>query len=294
MTTLGGDGGTGPVALRIRLGAELRRLRKRRDITREAAGWEIRASESKISRMELGRVPFKERDVADLLAFYGVPEHERDDLLALARRASAPGWWQEFADVAPPWFLSYLGLEEAAALIRSYEVHFVPGLLQTADYARTVITRGHTAASPTEIDRRVALRLGRQRVLHRTNPPQLWTVLDEAVLRRHVGGLAVMRGQLEALIKAADLPNVRIQVAPMRSASHASAGLPFAILRFAEPELSDIVYIEQLTSALYLDKPHDVDHYAQTMDRACVEAEPPDRTPALVRAILDEIGDPGR
>ncbi|GGQ61230.1 helix-turn-helix domain-containing protein [Couchioplanes azureus] len=292
MAALGGDGGTGPVALRIRLGAQLRRLRKHREITREAAGWEIRASESKISRMELGRVPFKERDVADLLAFYGVPEEERDGLLSLARQASAPGWWQEFADVAPPWFLPYLGLEEAAALIRSHEAHFVPGLLQTGDYARAVIARSHAAAPATEVDRRVALRLGRQRVLHRANPPQFWTVLDEAVLRRRIGGRAVMRGQLEALIKAADLPNVRIQVAPLGAASHAAAGLPFTILRFAEPELSDVVYIEQLTSALYLDKRTDVDHYAETMERACVEAEPPDRTPAVLRTILDETAGP--
>ncbi|OJF11663.1 helix-turn-helix domain-containing protein [Couchioplanes caeruleus] len=292
MTALGTDGGTGSLVLRIRLGAQLRHLRKRREITREAAGWEIRASESKISRMELGRVPFKERDVADLLAFYGVPEDERDDLLTLARQASTPGWWQEFADVVPPWFLAYLGLEEAAALIRSYEVHFVPGLLQTGDYARAVIARGHAGLPATEIDRRLALRLGRQRVLHRANPPQFWTVMDETVLRRPVGGRAVMRGQLEALIKAADLPNVRIQVAPLGAASHAHAGLPFAILRFAEPELSDIVYIEQLTSALYLDKPNDVDHYFETMERACVAAEPPDRTPAMLRAILDETAGP--
>ncbi|MFI5494147.1 helix-turn-helix domain-containing protein [Actinoplanes sp. NPDC051859] len=283
-------GGTGPVAVRIRLGARLRRLRKRQDITREAAGWEIRASESKISRMELGRVPFKERDVADLLTLYGVPEHERGDLLALVHQASAPGWWQEFADVAPPWFLSYLGLEEAATLIRSYEAQVVPGLLQTGDYARAVIAHGHTGATATEVDRRVALRLGRQRVLQRERPPQLWTVLDEAVLRRQVGGRAIMRGQLEALIKAADLPNVRIQISPFQSAAQAAAGLPFTILRFSEPELPDLVYLEHLTSALYLDKPYDVDHYAETMERACVQAEPPDRTPAVLRGLLDELG----
>jgi len=140
------DGGAGPAALRIQLGSQLRRLRKQRQVTREAAGWEIRASESKISRMELGRVPFKERDVSDLLTLYGVSEQERRELLGLARRASEPGWWQEFADVVPPWFLGYLGLEEAAAMIRAYEVHFVPGLLQTDDYARAVIEHGHAGA----------------------------------------------------------------------------------------------------------------------------------------------------
>ncbi|MEV8503856.1 helix-turn-helix transcriptional regulator [Actinoplanes sp. NPDC051475] len=283
------DAGTGPAALRIRLGTKLRRLRKQREITREAAGWEIRASESKISRMELGRVPFKERDVADLLAFYGVPEDERDDLLALARQANAPGWWQEFADVAPPWFLSYLGLEEAASLVRAYEVHFVPGLLQTGDYARAVIAHGHAEAPADEIERRIALRLGRQRVLHRPDPPQVWAVLDEAVLRRQFGGRTVMRGQIEALIEAAELPHVHIQIVPFHATAHAAAGLPFAILRFAEAELSDVVYVEQLTTALYLDKPGDVDLYAETMERACLEAEPPDRTSAILHKILDEL-----
>nr|WP_245908006.1 helix-turn-helix transcriptional regulator [Pseudosporangium ferrugineum] len=285
-----GTGG-GPAALRIRLGTRLRRLRKLRQITREAAGWEIRASESKISRMELGRVPFKERDVADLLTFYGVPEAERGELLDLARQASAPGWWQEYADVAPPWFLSYLGLEEAASLIRAYEVHFVPGLLQTHDYARAVIAHGHADAPPAEIDRRIALRRNRQRVLRRPDPPQVWAVLDEAVLRRRLGGPAVMRGQLEALIEAAELPHVHIQIVPFHATTHAAAGLPFAILRFAESELSDVVYVEQLTSALYLDKPSDVDLYAETMERACLEAEPPDRTPAILRRVLDDLDD---
>ncbi|MEV4640653.1 helix-turn-helix transcriptional regulator [Actinoplanes sp. NPDC049548] len=284
------DAGTGPAALRIRLGAQLRRLRKDRQITREAAGWEIRASESKISRMELGRVPFKERDVADLLTFYGVPSPDRDDLLALARQANAPGWWQEYADVAPPWFLSYLGLEEAASLIRSYEVHFVPGLLQTGDYARAVITHGHADASEEEIERRIALRQGRQRVLHRADPPQVWAVLDEGVLRRRIGGRGVMRDQIRALIEAAHLPHVHIQIVPFHATTHAAAGLPFAILRFAETELSDLVYVEQLSTALYLDKPGDVDLYAETMERACLEAEPPGRTPAILGKILDELG----
>ncbi|UQU61783.1 helix-turn-helix domain-containing protein [Couchioplanes caeruleus] len=289
--TSGRDGGAGPAALRIQLGSQLRRLRKDRGLTREAAGWEIRASESKISRMELGRVPFKERDVADLLSFYGVGESESRELLGLARRANAPGWWQEYADIVPPWFLGYLGLEEAASLIRSYEVHFVPGLLQTDDYARAVIAHGHEGAPPEDIDRRIALRRGRRRVLQRPDPPHVWAVLDEGVLHRHFGGRAVMRGQLEALIDAAQQPNVRIQVVPFRGSPRAAAGLPFAILRFAEEELSDVVYVEQLTSALYLDKPMDVDHYAATMDLACLEAEPPDRTAAILHKILDELED---
>ena len=286
-------GGAGPAALRIQLGSQLRRLRKQRQVTREAAGWEIRASESKISRMELGRVPFKERDVSDLLTLYGVSEPERRELLNLARRANEPGWWQEYADVVPPWFLGYLGLEEAACMIRAYEVHFVPGLLQTDDYARAVIEHGHAGAPPEEIARRIAVRRGRRRVLDRPDPPQVWVVLDEGVLHRHFGGRAVMRGQLQFLIDATEQPNVRIQVVPFRGTPHAAAGLPFAILRFAEDEMSDMVYVEQLTSALYLEKPADVEHYATTMERACLEAEPPDRTAAILRKVLDELDGQG-
>src|SRR5690349_5411087 len=151
------DDNGGSTALRIQLGARLRRLRQACGISREAAGWEIRASESKISRMELGRVPFKERDVADLLTLYGVGEPESSALLSLARRANAPAWWRQFGEVVPPWYLSYLGLEEAASLIRAYEAHYVPGLLQTADYARAVLRREHATAPAAEIERRIEL-----------------------------------------------------------------------------------------------------------------------------------------
>ena len=294
MTQARQDGGSGPTALRIQLGAQLRRLRQARNLTRERAGWEIRASESKISRMELGRVPFKERDLADLLTLYGVEETDRADLLSLAQRANAPGWWQQFVDVVPPWFLSYLGLEEAASLIRAYEVHFVPGLLQTADYARAVIEQGHAGASAAEIDRRIELRQTRKKVLNGPDAPRLWAVLDEGVLRRQIGGPAVMRAQVEALIDASELPNVRLQVVPFGAGTSAAVGCPFAILRFAEPELTDVVYVEQLTSAIYLDKPGDVDQYAVALERACLVAEPPDRTAVFLRKVLYEITDPDR
>jgi transcriptional regulator with XRE-family HTH domain len=286
--------GSGPTVLRIQLGAQLRRLRERRGITREDAGWEIRASGSKISRMELGRVSFKERDVADLLTLYGVAdEGERGALLSLARQANTPGWWHQFGDILPPWFQSYLGLETAASLIRTYEVQFVPGLLQTTDYARAVILLGHAAASAGEIDRRIELRRARQQVLTRLDPPQLWAVIDEAVLRRPIGGPDVMRGQIEALIKASRLPNVRLQIIPFHAGGHAAAGGPFAILRFPDPELPDVVYVEQLTSALYLDKRDDVDQYAIAMEQVCVEAEPPNQTVTILGKILQEFTRPG-
>jgi len=283
------DNGTGAAALRIQLGTHLRRLRQSRNVSRETAGWEIRASESKISRMELGRVPVKERDVADLLTFYRVGDAERAVLMSLARRARTPAWWRQFGDLVPPWQPSYLGLEEAASMIRAYEVHFVPDLLQTDDYARAVIQCEHAHAPDAEIDRRIELRRGRQQVLRRQDPARLWAVLDEAVLRRQIGGPAVMRAQVEALIEAATLPHVRLQIVPFGADTHTAAGFPFAILRFPDPTLPDVVYVEQLTSALYLDKPGDVDRYALAMERACLQAEPPDHTADILGRKLDEF-----
>jgi transcriptional regulator with XRE-family HTH domain len=285
-----GVAGGGPTVLRMLLGAHLRRLREAKGVSREDAGWEIRSSESKISRMELGRVSFKERDVEDLLTLYGVVDaDERHRLLALAKEANNPGWWHRYGDVLPNWFLSYLGLESAASMIRSYEVQFVPGLLQTEQYARAVVRLGHATASPEGVERRVQLRMERQRVLMQARGPQLWAVLDEAVLRRPIGGLEVMREQVEALIRAAGMPSVRLQILPFHVGGHAAAGGAFTILRFPERDLSDVVYVEQLNSALYLDKREDVDHYAAAMERLCIEAEPPERTPEILRAILADL-----
>jgi hypothetical protein len=285
--------GSGPTVLRILLGAQLRGLRESKNISREDAGWEIRASGSKISRMELGRVSFKERDVSDLLTLYGVADpNERQALLSLAQQANNPGWWHHFSDILPAWFQSYLGLEAAATLIRTYEIQFVPGLLQTADYARSVILLGHAGADADEIERRIDLRRQRQQILNRPDPPQLWVVIDEAVLRRPIGGVEVMKAQIEHLIEASKLPNVRMQIIPFLAGGHAAAGGPFAILRFPEPELPDVVYVEQLTSAIYLDKREDVDHYAIAMERVCIDAEPPNHTPEILEKLLQEVGRP--
>ncbi|MFE9203201.1 helix-turn-helix domain-containing protein [Micromonospora sp. NPDC007230] len=291
MTTVpAGDPASGPTVLRMLLGAQLRRLREGAGVSRESAGWEIRSSESKISRMELGRVGFKERDVADLLTLYGVTAaEEREALLKLARDANSPGWWHRYGDVLPSWFQSYLGLEAAAALIRTYEVQFVPGLLQTPEYARAVILLGHRGAPDEEVDRRVSLRTKRQEVLRRDKPPQLWAVLDEAALRRPIGGPEVMRAQLDALIAATAQPHVQLQIVPFAAGGHAAASGAFSILRFGDQDLPDVVYIEQLTSAIYLDKRDDLDYYALAMERLCVEAAPPERTREMLVEIRDEF-----
>ena len=280
----------GPTVLRMLLGAHLRRLREARGVSREDAGWEIRSSESKISRMELGRVGFKERDVDDLLTLYGLEDDdERTRLLALARDANNPGWWHRYGDVLPGWFQSYLGLEASASLIRTYEVQFVPGLLQSRDYARAVVLLGHGRASLEEVERRVNLRLARQELLTRERAPSLWAVVDESVLRRPIGGLDVMRGQLEALIEATKLPNVRLQVVPFHVGGHAAAGGAFSILRFPDDELPDVVYVEQLTSAIYLEKREDVEQYVAAMESLCVDAEQPGRTVELLTTMLRDL-----
>ena len=283
----------GPTVLRILLGTQLRRLREAHGVSRENAGWEIRSSESKISRIELGRVSFKERDVADLLSLYGMADDdpERARLLALARQANAPGWWQPYSDVMPGWFQSYLGLEAATSLIRTYEVQFIPGLLQTREYARAVVRLGHPRASDTDVERRVELRLARQKLLTRDDPPQLWAVVDEAALRRPIGGAAVLRGQIEALVGATQLPNVRLQIVPFEVGGHAAAGGAFTILRFPEEDLLDVVYVEQLTSALYLDKREDIDLYAEAMERLCLDANPPGQTGDMLAGILKQLTD---
>ena len=279
---------SGPTVLRIILGSHLRRLRESKGMSRDDAGYTIRASGSKISRLELGRVGFKMRDVEDLLTLYGVEEGEtREVLRALAEQANAPGWWHKYGDVLPEWFQVYVGLEEAAKLIRTYEVQFVPGLLQTEEYVRAIATR-HLSVSPEEVERRVALRMTRQQVLTRPSPPRLWVVIDEAALRRKVGGRDVMRGQIERLIEASKLPNVTLQVLPFSVGSHSAEAGAFTILRFPDFDMPYIAYLEQLTSAIYLDKPDEVEQYLEAMERLCIESEKPENTVELLSRILQE------
>jgi transcriptional regulator with XRE-family HTH domain len=283
--------GSGPTVLRILLGSQLRMLREVRGITREEAGYAIRASGSKISRMELGRVSFKERDVTDLLKLYGVDEDEAATLVELAVQANTPGWWHKYSDVLPDWFQVYVGLEEAASLIRLYEVQFVPGLLQTADYARAVVRLGQPGAAPEEIERRISLRMGRQELLTKPGGPRLWAIVDEAALRRPIGGKEVMRAQLVQLIEATNEPQVTLQVMPFRSGGHAAEAGAFAIMRFPEADLPDVVYLEQLTSALYLDKRDDVEKYTEVMERLSVESESPERSVEILSGMLEEVMD---
>lgn len=280
-------GEPGSVVRRMLLGSQLRRLREARGITREAAGYSIRASESKISRMELGRVSFKTRDVEDLLTLYGITdEQERASLLSLAREANVAGWWHSYSDVLPSWFPTYVGLEGAATLIRVYEVQFVHGLLQTEAYARAVVKRGMKGASEIDIDKRVSLRLERQKYLTEDGGPELHIVLDEAALRRPYGDREVMRGQLQHLIEVSQLPNVRLQVMPFGFGGHSGESGAFTLLSFPESDLSDVVYLEQLTSALYLDKREDVAQYEKALKELQQDSPGPDESRDVLRGLL--------
>lgn len=282
--------GTGPTARRMILGTQLRRLREAAGISRATAAYEIRASESKISRMELGRVGCKERDVVDLLTMYGVHDQaERDWAVAMVKQANQPGWWRRFNDTTlPNWFDNYIGLEEAATRIRTYELMFVPGLLQTESYARAVIGRGDPDNDSPEVESRVAIRMRRQKLLTGPKPPRLWAVLDEAVLHRPVGGAAVLKEQLEHLLELLKMPNISLQIVPFDMSGYAVESA-FSLLQFAEPELPNIAYLEHLNGASYLEKPDELELYGRAFDRLTVDAETPDRSRQMLIKRIAEI-----
>jgi transcriptional regulator with XRE-family HTH domain len=276
----------GPTVLRILLGTQLRRLREARGITAQEAAREIRASESKISRMELGRNAVREVDVADLLSLYGITDPaEREQLLSLASQANQPGWWHRYQDVLPSWFQAYIGLEESAESIRSYDMQFVPGLLQTEEYAAAVIALGDFSLEETE--RLVFLRKERQRRFS-SGCLRLTAVIDEIALRRPFSEPALMRAQLEYLLDICDRPAFTLQVRPLVTGAHA-APASFSILKFASAELPDVVYVEQLTSAMYLDKAADVVRYTAAMDRISATSATPNQSKEIIRALLKEM-----
>jgi transcriptional regulator with XRE-family HTH domain len=273
--------------LRILLGTQLRRLREARGITAQQAAKAIRASESKISRIELGRNAFREVDIADLLSLYGVTDlAEREQMLALAGQANQPGWWHSYQDVLPSWFQAYIGLEESAECIRSFDSQFVPGLLQTEEYASAVIELGEFSLEETE--RLVFLRKERQRRFT-TGGLRLWAIIDEMALRRPVGRPELIRGQLEYLLDVSDRPGLTLQVTPYPTGGSYLVPGSFSIMRFATTDLPDVVYVEQLTSAMYLDKPVDVMRYTAAMDKVSATSATPERTREFIRELLADL-----
>jgi transcriptional regulator with XRE-family HTH domain len=277
-----------PTVRRRRLALELRRLREAARLTCEEVAEHLECSASKISRVETGRVSVSPRDVRDMLELYGVPAEQREGLVQLARDSRQKGWWHAYSDTMQPQMATYIGLESAASEIRIYEVSLIPGLLQTEDYARAVIRAGMVNSPAEDIERRVALLMARQPAVVREDPPKIWAVLDEAALRRRVGGAGVMRLQLEHLLEQAALPNVVVQVIPFGGGAHPAMGRPFIILVFPERVDTDVVYLEDLTSALYLEDVAEVDRYNVFFNHLRATALSFDDSAAMITSVLKE------
>jgi transcriptional regulator with XRE-family HTH domain len=278
-----------PTVLRMILARQLQALREKSRMSHEQAAQAIDSSESTIRRMERAEGGLEPLTVKSLLMAYGVSDAgEIDAFLALSRDASKPGWWHSYDDVLPSWFRAAVGLEESASLIRAYEPQVVPGLLQTEGYIRAITAASSPAATEDFTERAVALRLARQQLLGRPDPPEYRVVLDETVLRRTIGGHKVMRAQLEHLIQAAGQPQVTIQVMPFAAGWHPALYGMFNIFRFPAAQLPDIVYTEALTGAYYLDKPDESARYTEALDRLCAQAASPERTVTILGEIAKE------
>ena len=276
----------GPTVLRLLLGAQLRRLRESRGISAQEAARAIRGSESKISRIELGRNAVREIDIADLLSLYGIADKaEREQMLLLASRANQPGWWHRYHDVLPAWFQAYMGLEESAQSIRTYDAQFVPGLLQTEDYASAMLALGDNSLD--EAERLVVLLKERQRRFA-AGGIRLWAIIDEVALRRPIGGPGILRGQLEHLRDACRQQSLTLQVTPFPVVSYGAPG-SFSILRFADADMPDMVYAEQLTSATYIDKRAEVERYLLAMERLSIVSASPAESHQLITTVLADL-----
>ncbi|MCU1643972.1 MAG: transcriptional regulator [Nocardia sp.] len=277
--------GEDPALLRRVLGVRLRRLRESAGISGDGAGRAIRASHSKISRLEAGRVSFRARDIADLLTAYGVRDAgTRAEYLLLAQRANAVGRWQAGPDLATARPDTYLAMEDASSLIRCYAPGLVPELLWTPSYAHTVFAIADREPA-ADIQRRVESLVRRQRLLTRTDPPRAWFVVEEAALRRPIGGNAVWQGQLDHLAELAARPNITVQVLPDHVGGPAISGTAFTMLRFAASELNDLAHFPHPTGPQFLDKRTDLDRFNAIWDRLCVCATPPERTAAALETL---------
>ncbi|WP_225801679.1 helix-turn-helix transcriptional regulator [Streptomyces sp. NK15101] len=284
-----------PTVGQVVLGKRLQDLRERAGMKREEAAKILRVAPATVRRMETAEVALKIPYVQLLLKEYGVTDSEAEGFVALAEEANLPGWWQRFHDVLPGWFSMYVSLEGAASLIRAYEPQFVPGLLQTEEYARAILRSGAVGAGSDagkdeDAERHVALRMERQSLLTRDDAPKLWVIMDETVFRRPVGGgPEVMRDQLDRLLEASELPNVTLQIAEFASGHHPGTYGPFVLFRFAMPELPDMVYSEYLTGAVYLDARPEVASHLEVMDRMAAQAATAQRTKEILRNLRKEL-----
>ncbi|MEV7796817.1 helix-turn-helix transcriptional regulator [Streptomyces sp. NPDC087512] len=274
-----------PTVGQVVLGKRLQELREAAGLKREEAAKVLRVAPATVRRMETAEVALKIPYVQLLLTAFGLPEDEVEAFVALAEEANRPGWWQRYTDVLPDWFSLYVSLEGAARLVRSYEPHFVPGLLQTEDYARAVLDAGTIGnAGEDAVERHVALRMERQRLLERPDPPHLWVIMDETVLRRPVSVRGrVMREQLDRLLELTATDRVTLQVAEFADGPHPGTYAPFTLFRFAEPELPDMVFTEYLTGALYLDSRVEVSTHLEVLDHMTARAASTQRTEKILR-----------
>ncbi|GAA2409174.1 helix-turn-helix transcriptional regulator [Actinomadura vinacea] len=282
-------GDPGPALHRMLLGARLRRLRETSGLTPLQAGAAIQVGAAEIAELERGGTGCRLREVIGLCDRYGVTDQaERVTLLQLARQANSPGWWAAYADVIPSWFERLVGLEQAAGCVRGFEVQRVPGLLQTPEYAAAAIRLGHGGEPARSLERRLEVRLLRQRVLRQRPPLRLWAIIDESVLRRPIGGRATLFRQLQHLIDMSELPNVTVQVLPFRAAGPAAGG-PIVLLDMRQGQLGDIVFLEQLASARYVDGADEVSFYRQALDLLAVRAAPPEASRTILRDLARDL-----
>ena len=281
--------GHSPTVRRRRLGLELRQLREAAGLTLEDVGEKLEWSGAKVSRIENARVRVSPRDVRDLLDVYGITdETRRKNLILLTREARERAWWEDYLDAVQPGVQTVVGFETEAAALHVYDAQLANGLLQTEDYARAVIRAIWTADSPEQLERRLKLRMGRQGVLVKDDPPQLWSVLDESILHRRVGGADVLRGQLRRLIEAAEMPNVTLQVLPFAAGAHAGVDGAFMIAEFPAPD-PDIVHVEYRTGALFLDDKEQVLQYNRVYDRLQARAMDPDESVERIIKLAAEL-----
>jgi transcriptional regulator with XRE-family HTH domain len=280
----------GPTVRRRRLGSELRRLRESHSIKLEEVAEHLGVAASTLSRIETGKAPTKSIYLNAMLEMYGVDDpSQRQVLVDMAREGHRKGWWSVYDDVLPTGFGIYVGLEAEAAGLRSYEAEAVHGLFQTRDYARAILREVQNRDSEEQVERLVDLRMKRQEVLDRDPPLDVWLILDEAVIRRTIGGAEVMGGQLARLADASKMPNVTLQVLPFASGSHAGLRGPFSILEFPERADADVAYVESVAGILYLEKDREVRSCAEAFDRLRAAALSPGASAELITASAEEL-----
>jgi len=282
-----------PTVRRRRLRYELRRLRDEHGLTieqvQDRSGGDIKAPS--ISRWENGERSVRPTDLRLLLDIYGVDGERREALLTLARQAKERGWWQSYGSAIPQWFQVYVGLEAEASSVRVYESELVHGLLQTADYYRAFLHAAPAAAADAEADRKIEVRLARQERLTEQDPPDYWAVLNEAVIRRVVGGAPVMRDQLGHIADMAALPHVNVQVLPFGAGVHPAMDGSFEILGFPEPGDPDVVYLENQAGSLYLEEAAEIDRYTRMFSHLMAKALDPEESRRLIARIAADLTD---